>query len=254
MGLALFMEATGALSMEWRWRAPSRLGLRSPGKKVNSESLCAPGNLPEKKRERERKSDTGRPSLGETGLQLYFQKWLLYPELHISRSERYKEIQSQLNIPSVLPLSKPGHFLHGSESEVSQSCPNLCNPIDCSLAGSSDHGIFQAIILEWIAISFSRGVFLTQGLNPRLTHCRQTLYRWNQDIFCITFQKQRSYVMYVIFWPFGLLTFCNTFLINVGQQENLLSLYLSSLHSPSGKRAVFLWSKGAVGYNKERTY
>ena len=42
-------------------------------------------------------------------------------------------------------------------SEVAQSCLTLCNPIDCSLPGSSVHGIFQAIVLEWIAISFSRG-------------------------------------------------------------------------------------------------
>ena len=44
-----------------------------------------------------------------------------------------------------------------SESEVTQSCPTLCDPMDCSLPGLSVHGIFQAIILEWIAISFSRG-------------------------------------------------------------------------------------------------
>ena len=43
------------------------------------------------------------------------------------------------------------------KSEVAQSCPTLCNLMDCSLPGSSIHGIFQAIILEWIAISFSRG-------------------------------------------------------------------------------------------------
>ena len=42
-------------------------------------------------------------------------------------------------------------------SEVTQSCPALCNPMDCSLQGSSVHGIFQARVLEWIAISFSRG-------------------------------------------------------------------------------------------------
>ena len=35
--------------------------------------------------------------------------------------------------------------------------PTLCNPIDCSLPGSSVHGIFQAIVLEWVAISCSRG-------------------------------------------------------------------------------------------------
>ena len=38
-----------------------------------------------------------------------------------------------------------------------QSCPTLWNPLDCSLPGSSVHGIFQARILEWIAISSSRG-------------------------------------------------------------------------------------------------
>ena len=42
-------------------------------------------------------------------------------------------------------------------SEVAQLCPTLCDPMDCSLPGSSVHGIFQAIVLEWIAISFSRG-------------------------------------------------------------------------------------------------
>ena len=43
------------------------------------------------------------------------------------------------------------------EGEVAQSCPTLCKPMDCSLPGSSVHGIFQAIVLEWIAISFSKG-------------------------------------------------------------------------------------------------
>ena len=42
-------------------------------------------------------------------------------------------------------------------SEVAQLCLTLCDPIDSSLPGSSVHGIFQAIVLEWIAISFSRG-------------------------------------------------------------------------------------------------
>ena len=39
-----------------------------------------------------------------------------------------------------------------SESEVAQSCPTLSNPVDCSLPGSSVHGIFQAGVLEWGAI------------------------------------------------------------------------------------------------------
>ena len=44
-----------------------------------------------------------------------------------------------------------------SESEVAQSCPILCHPMNRSLLGSSVHGIFQARVLEWVAISFSRG-------------------------------------------------------------------------------------------------
>ena len=43
------------------------------------------------------------------------------------------------------------------ESEVAQSCLTLCDPMDSSPPGSSVHGIFQAWILEWVAISFSRG-------------------------------------------------------------------------------------------------
>ena len=42
-----------------------------------------------------------------------------------------------------------------SESEVAQSCPTLSDPMDCSLPGSSAHGIFQAGVLEWGAIAFS---------------------------------------------------------------------------------------------------
>ena len=42
-----------------------------------------------------------------------------------------------------------------SESEVSQSCLALSDPMDCSLPGSSVHGIFQARALEWGAIAFS---------------------------------------------------------------------------------------------------
>ena len=66
------------------------------------------------------------------------------------------------------------------KSEVAQSCLTLCDPMDCNLPGSSVHGILQARILEWVAISFSRGSSQprdqTQGSNPGLPHCRQTLY------------------------------------------------------------------------------
>ena len=41
---------------------------------------------------------------------------------------------------------------------VSQSCPTLCDPMDCSLPGLSVHGILQATLLEWVVILFSRGL------------------------------------------------------------------------------------------------
>ena len=64
---------------------------------------------------------------------------------------------------------------------VSQSYPTLCDPTDCSLSGCSVHAIFQARMLEWVAIYSSRGIFLTQGSNPclsHLLHCRRILYCW----------------------------------------------------------------------------
>ena len=54
-----------------------------------------------------------------------------------------------------------------------QMCTTVCNLMDCSLPGSSVHGILQARILEWVAMLFSRGIFPTQGSNPSLPHCRQ---------------------------------------------------------------------------------
>ena len=62
------------------------------------------------------------------------------PSLGFSRQEHW----------SGLPFPSPMH-----ESEVAQLCPTLSNPMDCSLPGSSIHGIFQVRVLEWVAIAFS---------------------------------------------------------------------------------------------------
>ena len=51
-----------------------------------------------------------------------------------------------------MPFPSP---MHESESEVSQSCPTLSDPVDCSPPGSSVRGIFQARVLEWGAIALS---------------------------------------------------------------------------------------------------
>ena len=68
--------------------------------------------------------------------------------------------------PWVSPCKNTGvscHFLLQcmkvkSESEVAPSCPTLSDPMDCSLPGSSIHGIFQARVLEWGAIAFSQQI------------------------------------------------------------------------------------------------
>ena len=65
------------------------------------------------------------------------------PSLGLSRQEHW----------SGLPFPSP---MQESESTVAQSCPILSDPMDCSLPGSSVHGIFQAGVLEWGAIAFSK--------------------------------------------------------------------------------------------------
>ena len=72
-------------------------------------------------------------------------------------------------------LENPEHLpSKESESEVTQLGPTLYDPMDCSLPGSSIHGIFQAGVLEWVAMSLSRGS--SQGSKLGLQHCRQMLY------------------------------------------------------------------------------
>ena len=57
--------------------------------------------------------------------------------------------------PLVAQVVKNLAAIQESESEIAQSCPTLNDPMDCSLPGSSIHGIFQARVLEWYAIAFS---------------------------------------------------------------------------------------------------
>ena len=59
-----------------------------------------------------------------------------------------------------------------NESEVAQSCPTLGNPMDCSLPGSSVHGIFQAIVLEWIAIERLNGILWQSSVRTLLFNAR----------------------------------------------------------------------------------
>ena len=76
-------------------------------------------------------------------------------QTHVQRVGDAIQPSHPLSSPSPPAFNLSQH--QGKESEVAQSCLTLCHPTDCSLPGTSVPGIFQAIVLEWIAISFSRG-------------------------------------------------------------------------------------------------
>ena len=80
--------------------------------------------------------------------------------------------------PFPVHVELPQHFWSAMLFLVAQPCLTLCNPMDCSPLGSSVHGMFQARILEWVAISFSRGTSPTWGLNLNLLPFRKILHCW----------------------------------------------------------------------------
>ena len=84
-----------------------------------------------------------------------------------------------------------------SESEVAQSCLTLCDPTDCSPPGSSVHGIFQARILKWVAISFSR-----KSSQPR---------DWTQ-VSRIVGRHFTIWATREVFWLFKTVSHCVSFL------------------------------------------
>ena len=69
--------------------------------------------------------------------------------------------KSYLSWCFTLPPSKrfPDFFEVKVKVSVAQSCPALCDPMDCSPPGTSVHGILQAIVLEWVAMPSSRGSY-----------------------------------------------------------------------------------------------
>ena len=105
------------------------------------------------------------------------------PSLGFSRQEHW----------SGLPFPSP---MHESESEIAQSCPTLRDPMDCSLPGSSVHGIFQARVLEWGAIAFSRFQVQINALRMILTNQRtfrsqcQNCERARNCAKCLTVERE----------------------------------------------------------------
>ena len=83
------------------------------------------------------------------------------------------------------------------ESEVAQSCPTLCDPMDCSLPGFSVHGIFQASVLEWVAISFFRGSSRSRDQTGVSLIVGRCFYRLSHQ----GSRKNHSFDSMDIFWP-----------------------------------------------------
>ena len=106
-----------------------------------------------------------------------------YPVRTFKWSIIYKNITSLCCTPEThntinqLYFRKPHtQYTHLLCDLVAKSCPTLCDPGDCSPAGSSLCGISQARMLEWVAISFSRGPSRSKRSNPYFLLGRQILY------------------------------------------------------------------------------
>ena len=86
---------------------------------------------------------------------------------------------------------------------ITQLCLTLCDPMDCSPPGSSIHGTFQARILEWAAIPFSRGSSQTRDQNLGFSQCRQILYHLSHrgsphvTIYIVNIYMYISHIFYL---------------------------------------------------------
>ena len=141
--------------------------------------------------------------------------------LKLQAAAAAKSLQSCLTLrphrrqPTRLPRSwdSPGknigvgcHFLLQcmkvkSESGVTQSCPTLHDPMDCSLSGSSIHGIFQAKVLEWDAIAFSEiigyhDLILNYIKDTQVTLFPRVFPTFCQCLFILTITYKKPYLLY----------------------------------------------------------
>ena len=100
---------------------------------------------------------------------------------------------------------------------VTELCPTLCKPMDCCLPGSSVHGISQARILEWVAISFSRDL-PDQGMEPGTPALEGSFFttepseKPSEDrvrskcgwiaFYCASYPPLKSYIYIIVFYIF----------------------------------------------------
>ena len=164
----------------------------------------------------------------------------------------HRQQPTRLPLPWESPGKNPGvgcHFLLRSmkvksQSEVTQSCPTLSGPMDCSLPGSSVHGIFQASVLEWGAIVFSKrrkgsheivssrlwGSVFVQACSCFVQAC----LRWWKDKSLFSFVKIFIDICYFVFSVtiYWILAMCQTLFWVMGIQGWAREAGFLSLWSP----------------------
>ena len=119
------------------------------------------------------------------------------------------------------------------EREVSQSCPTLSDPMDCSLPGSSVHGIFQARVLEWGAIAFSERKLMQSHEDPA-----QTKINKNQNDCVSRFgivTRKNIQLSEKAFW--NIPPFCN----NIFEKSCFLYVCQSKQHFPTNWMQTQIW-------------
>ena len=108
----------------------------------------------------------GQPSLGPHNCSLFYHPISIFLKCSLKTSVAILIIRTDArnSRANYVKWCASGH------AKSLQSCPTLCEPMDCSPPGSSVHGILQARILEWVAVPLLQGMFLTQGSNSCLSH------------------------------------------------------------------------------------
>ena len=115
------------------------------------------------------------------------------PVSHLSDASRVSLFQMlKIHVCAWFLINRARVAEHGVQFSITQSCPTLYDPMDCSPPGSSVYGIFQAIILEWVAISFPKGsswprdqtrVFCFSCIG-RQTLYHSTTWEWTTSFLC----------------------------------------------------------------------
>ena len=135
-------------------------------------------------------------------------------------------------------------------SEVTQSCPTLCDPLNCSLPGSSIRGIFQARILEWVAISFCRGSSLPRDWTRVSCILDRCFTVWATREVCDVKSVPKSSSFFVS-PPIALCAFLRSFLIfaldEVPPCPIIFSLQVEEDEMSTDRKEIAGWSNLNLG-------